>query len=279
MDLGEAFRKGDEDFIISHLNKNYDIEADPDKLILNCAHYGRELALDACLNAGISPDLHNALHWACGKGRLGPIKRLLAAGANVNAKDNRNRTAIRGAAGSGKLNEVKLLLKNGAKLEGTLLAAVSGEYLRVVRFLLSEKVDLEEVSEDLGLTALTKACASTTKRAAEIALILIKAGANVNFVREGDEQTPLKFASGRSTPEVMQALIDKGAEIDGPKGTAQTALMLAARSNSAERVDLLIKNGADQHLSCGLKWAKGATARGLAEMENRRKVIDYFSQN
>ena len=277
MDLGEAFRVGNEEFIISHLEKDYDVDTDPDELLLKSAHYGRERALNACLKSGISPDTHNALNWACGKGRLGPIKILVGAGADVNLKDSHNRTPIMCSAGNGKLSEVKFLLKNGAKCDGALLAAVDGDYIKVVEFLLSEEVDLEETS-DIGLTALAVACASSRKKSTAIALLLIEAGADVNFVRESDEQTPLKFASGRSSPEVMQALIDCGAEIDGPQGTDQTALMLAARSNSVERVDLLIKNGANRDLQCGLKWANGATAKGLAEMENCQNVVKYFSQ-
>lgn len=277
MDLDEAFREGDEAFIISYLEKDYDVDTDPDELILKSAHYGRELALDACLNSDISPDTHNALIWACGKGRLGPIKRLIAAGANINIKDSYNRTPIMSSSGNGKLNEIKLLLKHGAKLDGCLLAAVDGDYIKVVEFLLAEKVDLEEVS-DLDLSALTIACTSSRKKSIAIALLLIEAGANVNFVRESDGQTPLKFASNSSSSEVMKALIDQGADVDGPKGTDQTALMLAARSNSVERVDLLIKNGADYSLPCGLKWANGATAKGLAEMEGCRKVANYFSR-
>lgn len=277
MDLDEAFREGNEDLIISYLEQDYDISCDPDKLLLKSAHYGREAALKACLDMGISPDSHNALIWACGKGRLTPIKILISAGANVNIRDSHNRTPMMVSAGNGKLNEIKLLLKNKASLDGALFAAADGDYVKVVEFLLEQDVDLEEVS-DLGLSALTSACASSTKKSAVIALLLIEAGANVNFVRESDEQTPLKFASGHSTLKVMQALIDHGAEIDGPKGTDQTALMLAARSNSADRVDLLIKNGANQNLQCGLKWADGATAQGLAEMENCRKVVEYFAQ-
>ncbi|WP_346839239.1 ankyrin repeat domain-containing protein [Microbulbifer sp. SAOS-129_SWC] len=277
MDLSEAFRVGNEDFIISHLEKDYDVDADPEELLLKSAHYGRERTINKCLKSGISPDTHNALNWACGKGRLGPIKILVKAGANVNLKDSHNRTPMMCSAGNGKLNEVKFLLKNGARCDGALLAAVDGDHIKVVEFLISEEVDLEEIS-DIGLTALTAACASSIKKSTAIALLLIDAGANVNFVRESDEQTPLKFASGRSSLEVMQSLIDRGVEIDGPQGTDQTALMLAARSNSVERVDLLIKSGANPNLECGLKWANGATAKGLAEMENCQDVVKYFSQ-
>lgn len=275
MDLSKAFREGDDDLIIRHLLDAYDICNDPDTLLRNSAHYGRENILKACLEAGINPDKDNALNWACGKGKIDPIKILITFGANVNLKDEYGRTPIMASAGHGKLNEIKYLLKNGADIDGALLAAVDGEYKNVVMFLLEQNVNLEEVSND-RLTCLTIACATHHKKAVEISLMLIKYGANVNYVRESDEQTPLKFAAGNSTPEVIQALINKGAEIDGPEGTTQTALMLAARANSVPNVEVLIKNGSNPKLQCGLKWAENRTAQELAEMENCNKVVQYF---
>lgn len=277
MDLSEAFREGDEESIIRHLHDSYDIDNDRDTLLRNSAHYGREKVLNACLEAGINPDKDNALNWACGKGRMGPIRALIASGANINLKDKDGRTPIIISAGHGKLSEIKYLLKNNADIDGALLAAVYGEYLKVVMFLLEQNVNLEEVSDN-GLSCLAIACGTHHKKATEIALILIRAGANVNCVRESDDQTPLKFAAGHSTPEVIQALIDKGAEVDGPGGTTQTALMLAARSNSVPRVEALIKNGANSDLQCGLKWAENRTAQGLAEMEKCNSVAQYLRQ-
>jgi len=278
LDIDEAFRDGKEDIIISHLNAAYDVETDPDELLLKAAHYGREDVIKACLDAGINPDINEALVWACGSGRMAPIKLLVSAGSNVNIIDKFGKTPIIKSAGQGKLNEIKFLLKSGAETKGALLAAVNGEYIKVVEYLLAIDIDLEEVADN-GLSALTIACASHTKKASQIALMLINVGADVNFVRESDEQTPLQFAAGSSSLEVIQSLIDNGAEVDGPKGTSQTALMLAARANSAEHVEILLNNGADPNLKCGLPWANNSTARGLAEMEKCKKVIDYFERH
>jgi hypothetical protein len=88
--------------------------------------------------------------------------------------------------------------------------------------------------------------------------------------------TALKFAVERSAPEVLRALIDAGAEVDGPRGTDQTALMLAARANNVEALKVLIDNGADVSLPCRLPWADGRTAEGLAELERRRAALAYL---
>ena len=77
-----------------------------------------------------------------------------------------------------------------------------------------------------------------------VALRLIEVGADVRYVRKSDEMTALKFAVDRCSPEVLQALIDHGADVDGPRGTEQTALMLAARANNVESLRVLVNNGA-----------------------------------
>src|SRR5262249_3971992 len=65
-------------------------------------------------------------------------------------------------------------------------------------------------------------------------------------------------------------------EVDGPRGTDQTALMLAARSNIVAALKVLVKNGADVSLPCKLKWAGGRTADGLAELEKQRAALAYL---
>ena len=75
---------------------------------------------------------------------------------------------------------------------------------------------------------------------------------------------------------VIQLLIDEGAPVDGPKGTSQTALVLAARANNVENVKVLLDNGADPLRKCTLPWAKGRTAAGVAEMEGRKKAAEYL---
>ncbi len=86
----------------------------------------------------------------------------------------------------------------------------------------------------------------------------------------------MKAAIDGMNPDLLQLLIDKGAEVDGPNGTAQTALMLAARNGDVKMLTVLIQNGANRALQCKLKWAEGRTALGLAELEKRRNAVKYL---
>lgn len=88
--------------------------------------------------------------------------------------------------------------------------------------------------------------------------------------------TALKVAVHRGPPQVIEALIDPDAEVDGPPGTDLTALMSAARSNNVAARKVLVQNGADVFLPCKLPWAKGRTVEGLAEREGQDAALAYL---
>jgi ankyrin repeat protein len=130
--------------------------------------------------------------------------------------------------------------------------------------------------DDLQLTPLMCACSCGGPDGSRIAMLLIEAGADVTVVRESDQMTALKFAASGCEPEIIHAIIDRGAEIDGPPSTDQTALMLAARGNNVAAVQVLVRNGADPRRPSGLRWAKGRTAAWLAQNENSMDAFDYL---
>ncbi len=188
------------------------------------------------------------------------------------------------AAASGLLKEMGLLLDEGVNIDGiaeysksTALATAAGQgLLRAVNFLLERgaNIDLPGAND---MTPLMHACFSGKVKGSAMALRLIEAQADVTYVRQSDEMTALKFAVHVCKPEVIQALIDHGAEVDGPPGTQQTALMMAARANNVEALKVLVENGADINRPCKLPWAQNRTAQGLAEMEKRKKAVNYLA--
>lgn len=188
------------------------------------------------------------------------------------------------AAANSMLKEMKLLLEDGVDIDGfsryldhtALTGAARYGLLRSVSFLIDHGADVNRPGAN-DMTPLMHACLLGKTKGSRVALRLIAAGADVNYVRKGDDMTALKFAAGSCTPEVIQALIDHGADVDGPPGTDQTALMIAARSNDVEALKVLVKNGADVSRPCTLPWAGGRTAQGLAELENRKKAAAYLA--
>jgi ankyrin repeat protein len=192
----------------------------------------------------------DALSIAAANSLFREMKRLLADGVDVNGiAAYCGGTALHTAAGLGLIRSVELLIGAGADLSRT---------------------------DRMDLTPLMSACSLGKVKGSRVALRLIEAGADVRYVRAADEMTALKFAVHTCPAEVIQALIDHGAEVDGPPGTDQTVLMLAARSDNVEALKVLIENGADVSLPCGLPWADGRTAEGLAELEGRRAALAYL---
>ena len=187
---------------------------------------------------------------AAANSNLKAMKELIADGVNVNAQP-RGCSALHESARLGLLKSAELLIAAGADLN---------------------LLDKEET------TPLMTACLNGKSKGSKVALMLLQAGADATVVRADDEMTALKFAVKRSTPEVLQALIDAGAQVDGPRGTDQTALMIAARSNNVASLKVLVENGADVSLKCKLPWAEGRTAEGLAELEKQRAAEAYLRQ-
>lgn len=188
------------------------------------------------------------------------------------------------AASNSLIEEMQLLLDDGVDIDGiasysksTALCTAAGRgVMKAIEFLLKKGAALD-VPGAHDLTPLMHACSFGKSKGSKAALRLIEAGADVNAVRASDDMTALKFAVGDCKPEVITALIEHGAEVDGPKGTDQTALMIAARANNVDALRILVENGADTSLPCKLPWAEKRNALGLATLEKRKKAIDYLA--
>jgi uncharacterized protein len=187
------------------------------------------------------------------------------------------------AAVSSRFKVISLLLADGVDVNGiaaycgeTALGAAAGQgRIRSVEFLIEAGADLNAAGRN-GMTPLMLACHLGGVMGSRVAIRLMEAGADVRAIRVSDQMTALKFAVHTCPPELIQALIDRGAEVDGPPGTDQTALMIAARAGNVDALKTLVRNGADPSLPCGLPWAKGRTAEGLAELEKRRAALSYL---
>jgi len=187
------------------------------------------------------------------------------------------------AAANSMLREMRLFLHDGIDVNAiapycggaALHTAARLGLMRSAEFLITAGADLDATDND-DLTPLMSACSLGKTKGSRVAIRLIEAGANVSYVRACDEMTALKFAARSCPAQLIQALIDRGAKVDGPRGTDQTALMIAARSNNVPALKVLVKNGADLCLPCKLKWAGGRTAEGLAQLEKRRAALAYL---
>jgi ankyrin repeat protein len=179
------------------------------------------------------------------------VMRLVAHGADVNAKDRFGRTALVLAAKEDLADVVILLAEKGADMNGPgnefsqitpLVYMVMHERLEAVRTLLRRGADVNETVGGKG-TALMMA---TTPKCTEIMRLLIHRGAMIN-ARDELGWTPLMGAAASGTPVAVRMLLDNGAWIDAKERDGGTALMHAACNGQVATLRLLLRRGASIH--------------------------------
>ena len=119
-------------------------------------------------------------------------------------------------------------------------AAMHGDRA-AVKALLQQGGDVNAAQGD-GMTALHWAA---MKNDAELAQMLVYAGANVKATTRLGSNTPLVLAARNGNAPVVQVLLEAGADAKAATSTGTTPLMLAAASGSTEAVTALLAAGSD----------------------------------
>jgi uncharacterized protein len=194
------------------------------KLLRESREAARQIAVDGT----------TALHWAVYNDDAELVDRLVAAGADVNARNDYGATPLSQAAVVGNV--------------------------RVIRRLISARADVEAANAD-GQTALMVLARSSNVEAAKL---LLKRGAKVDTREAWREQTALMWAAAEGQPDMVKLLIDQGADVNArskvhnwerqvtaePRHQARpaggfTPLLYAARRGCMECARLLVRAGAD----------------------------------
>ncbi|HUQ88735.1 MAG TPA: ankyrin repeat domain-containing protein, partial [Vicinamibacterales bacterium] len=136
----------------------------------------------------------------------------------------------------------------------------------VVKKLLKDGADVNAAQGD-GMTALHWAALNGD---AELASMLLYAGANVGAKTRLGGYTPLHLAAQIGNASVIAPLVAAGAQVGAVTATGATALMQAAHSGSTDSVRILLENGADPNLK---ETANGQTALMFAAAADRLDVV------
>lgn len=177
------------------------------------------LLMLACPLALSQPDPNERLREAARRNDLAGFRALLAAGADVNAKDGQQDSAFLIACREGHTDIVAAALAAGADVRSlnrygstALFGPSYRGHVETVRVLLGAKFDLHHVNS-LGWTALLEAIVlgQDGPRHQQIVRMLIERGSDVNKAdREG--VTPLQHAQRRGQADVARTLRAAGAK-------------------------------------------------------------------
>jgi ankyrin repeat protein len=188
-------------------------------------------------------DMSRDLILASMKGDVEKVKSLLDSGADVNAKDQRGWSALLWAMRAGHQNVVKVLLDRGAENNPEILIPFDEQLMEAVDR--GDPIPVKTLLDkgtggDLG-TFLARAAARDKP---EIVQILLEKGADAN-VKDMCGFTLLMRAAEMGHPEIVKVLLDKGAQVNIKNLYGQTALMWAASKGKPEAVKALLDAGAD----------------------------------
>jgi uncharacterized protein len=214
-----------------------------------------------------------ALYWGIQENRLDIVNELIAAHADVDARNDYGVTPLAWALTNGNAGIALALLKAGAnpkvpvpEMGTALLAAAHTGDVELIKALLAAGVNVNEAEPRSGQTALMWAAAEGHEAAAKA---LLAAGADYKL-RSTKGDTALFFAVRRGDIGVVQALLDAGADVNeraepeaiaggkngGLKGSVpgDSMLVVAIFDAHFNVADLLLNRGADPN-AAGTRWS------------------------
>jgi uncharacterized protein len=222
----------------------------------------------ATLPAADTSDGTTPLHWAVYRNDVAEVKRLIAGGADVNARNDYGSTPLSEAAVTGNTEVIERLLKAGAKVDAAnadgqtaLMIIARSSNVEAARLLLKRGAKVDQREQWRGQTALMWAAAEGQPA---MVRLLLKSGADANarslennFQRQVTAEprmqarpsggfTPLLYAARRGCAECARILLDEGrANINLTDPDRITPLLLATLNLNFDTAALLVKRGAD----------------------------------
>ncbi|PQE14100.1 ankyrin repeat-containing protein [Rutstroemia sp. NJR-2017a BVV2] len=198
------------------------------------AKYGQKVALQLFLDNGadvnaLDTDERSALHWAAEGGQLEIVHLLLAKGANINTVDKEKRSAVYWAVQGGNPKIVQLLQENGADViavdEGNRSAlywAVECGHLEIVQLLLDSNLNIAITHDDV--------------------------------------RSALHWAAQEGRLEILRLLLDNCVDLAGIDQALQLELSEALKGGHLSLIELLLKQQAYFNLAYfnivdALHWA------------------------
>jgi ankyrin repeat protein len=179
------------------------------------------------------------------------VRTLLSARPDVNVPSEDGSTALLWAAHWNDLQTAELLIRAGANPNAAndfrmtpLVQACTNGSAKLVDLLLNAGAD-PNTPIGTGETPLMT-CARAGN--ADAVRVLLVRGANVNAKEPNQNQTALMWAAAQRHPNVLQTLIEAGADLQAHTKSGFTALHFAARAGDMESARTLLGAGVDVNI-------------------------------
>ncbi|KAJ9212083.1 hypothetical protein DTO166G4_6360 [Paecilomyces variotii] len=195
------------------------------------------------------------LRVASYSGDLETMNRLIENGAEIDARDDDNETALYSAVKCGQVQAAALLLEKGSdttvisKKQGTLLEAASRytSPIEMMKLLIKHGAIVNQAHTEKGGPLGVAAAGQDLEKMK----FLLANGADINLP-QGSWGSPLGTAVAKDCRRSVNFLLENGAEVDISCPRYGSPLGLAAYDGSLEIMGLLIENGADVNRQGGL---------------------------
>jgi len=183
-----------------------------------------------------------------GYGKFDIIKLLLDRGADAKALNNKKENALMRAALFGDTSTISLLLSKGLDInaqDDNGLTALINSIFNVNRLVTIQLLDRGADPDLVGAFNLTAVSAAVTYNDTESVIAILKKAKNIDAPDDGD-RTSLMWAAYNEHDNVaiIQALLDKGANVNLKAKDGSTALSWALKKGNTATVALLKKAGA-----------------------------------
>ena len=177
---------------------------------------------------------------------------------------------------------INYLLENNAdvnlkeELTGFTPLMASLHDITITELLIEKGADIEAKDDD-GINALVYA---STYNNEEMVKFLLEKGADANTVCEIENEhidispTPLMNAAYRGNTNIINMLLENGADINYTTDYGMTALMYAASFNQFEAAKVLLENNADTSITDEY----GRTALDLAKSEDYKDIVELLEK-
>ena len=235
-------------------------------------------------NADVNSQNGWALQTAAANGHIEIVDLLLNHGADVDAHTTHEGmpqgTALQAAVEASNEDIVDLLLQHGAnpklgagELTCPVIAAAKKGEQEILDRLVKAKADVDVLGGPHRASALTYAAMSLPQSSI---CSLLDAGADINLA-DNDGDTALILASWFGDAEVVQCLLDRGADVLHRNKAGKNALQRALESDKSECVNILVAHISEimEALRVAVESGNAAVTAVIRGVESGKQGLDY----